>query len=75
MFSKHFEIIYFRKTFRPAYGKVSLLSSYFPNVPIIALTATATTTMQNEIAMSLGLSEPVVITINPDRPNILLHPT
>ena len=49
---------------------MSLLSSFFPSVPVIALTATATVHMQKEIIMSLGLCEPIVITVNPDRPNI-----
>ena len=59
-----------RKCFRPAYTKVSILSSHFPHALIIALTATATLDMQKEIIESLGMSQPAVITVNPDRPNI-----
>ena len=63
-----------RKCFRPAYTKVSILSSYFPHALIVALTATATLGMQKEIIECLGMSQPAVITVNPDRPTfILLH--
>ena len=37
---------------------------------IVALTATATLGMQKEIIECLGMSQPAVITVNPDRPNI-----
>ena len=59
-----------RKEFRPCYGKLGLLSSIFPNIPILALTATATVNTKKEIVSSLALMDPKFIEINPDRPNI-----
>lgn len=53
-----------------------MLSSYFTNVPVVALTATATVQTRREISQSLGLSNPAIISINPDRQNIYFasHP-
>lgn len=41
--------------FRPDYGKLSLLRQLKPDVPILALTATATPTVLEDIIVSLGL--------------------
>ena len=60
----------YRKNFRPAYGKLDVLSSVFPSVPHVALTATATRATQEFIKDSLKLNEAVVIQANPDRENI-----
>ena len=62
----------FRKEFRPAYGNLGLLSNVFPNVPIVAMTATATENMQLKIVENLGMDCPQIIKANPDRPNIYL---
>ena len=74
VFSKnhHINVIFFyhRKWFRPTYTKVSILSSYFPHATIVALTATATLSTQNEIMECLGISQPVIVRVNPDCPNI-----
>ena len=43
---------------------------FFPNVPIVALTATATEKTRNMITNSLGMVNPVIIAVNPDRKNI-----
>ena len=43
---------------------------FFPNVPIVALTATATEKTRNVITNSLGMVNPVIISVNPDRKNI-----
>ena len=63
----------FRKEFRPAYAKLAVLSSFFPNVPIIGLTATATKATQDKINDSLGLFEPTIVMINPDLANIFFE--
>ena len=39
----------YRKDFRPAYSKLNLLGTFMPNIPILALTATATLSYQTEI--------------------------
>ena len=59
-----------RCSFRPAYGKVGILSNLFPSVPVLALTGTATRATKSGIIDSLGLSDPVIVELNPDRANI-----
>ncbi|WP_067050519.1 DNA helicase RecQ [Methanofollis ethanolicus] len=44
--------------FRPDYRQLSRLKKYFPDVPIVALTATAIPEVRKDIARQLGLSEP-----------------
>ena len=63
----------FRKDFRPCYAKIGVLGSLFPDVPIVALTATATTQRKKEIETSLGMHNPVIVESSPDRPNIFLE--
>ena len=60
----------FRKSFRPCYGKIGMLTSIFPKIPFLAMTATATLQMKKDITISLGLINPVNIEVSPDRPNI-----
>ena len=62
--------VYFRKDFRPSYGKLGILGSIFPKVPWLGLTATATKKLRAEIIESLGMFNPAEIFANPDRPNI-----
>jgi hypothetical protein len=50
-----------------------MLGSLFPGVPILALTATATTQRKKEIASSLGMHNHVIIESNPDRSNIFFE--
>lgn len=59
-----------RKSFRPAYGKLDLLTSIFSKTPIIGLTATATKQMQQKIVEAMGMISPFVIDVNPDCKNI-----
>lgn len=47
-----------------------MLASIFPNIPFLALTATATLDMKRNIAASIGLVDHVNIESSPDRPNI-----
>ncbi|MET7418245.1 DNA helicase RecQ [Dactylosporangium sp. NPDC005555] len=56
--------------FRPDYLNLSVLHERWPDVPRIALTATATTTTHKEIATRLGLAEARHFVSNFDRPNI-----
>ncbi|GAA0403353.1 DNA helicase RecQ [Cocleimonas flava] len=56
--------------FRPEYQRLSVLPERFPNVPRIALTATADKRTRHEIIQQLNLSEAGVYTNSFDRPNI-----
>lgn len=46
--------------FRPSYLNISVLKDFFPKVPFIALTATATSRVKKDIVAELGLKEPKV---------------
>jgi superfamily II DNA helicase RecQ len=41
---------YFRKDFRPCCGRIGVSGSFFPGVPILALTATSSTQRKKEIS-------------------------
>ncbi|WNM19015.1 ATP-dependent DNA helicase RecQ [Flavobacterium capsici] len=43
--------------FRPAYLKINQLKEYFPSIPFLALTATATQRVQNDIIEKLELND------------------
>lgn len=46
--------------FRPAYLKISALKKHLPNVPFLALTASATQRVQEDITTQLGLGTPTL---------------
>ncbi len=56
--------------FRPAYTGIASIRDFFPRVPILALTATATPLVQQDIATQLGMSEPAVFKMSFARDNI-----
>lgn len=56
--------------FRPDYLALSMLHERWPDVPRIALTATATTATRAEIATRLGLEDARPFVASFDRPNI-----
>ena len=56
--------------FRPEYRKLRILKELFPDVPIIALTATAIPDVQNDIIRALKLSGPRVYKASFNRPNL-----
>ena len=56
--------------FRPAYRQLSILKQSFGGVPLIALTATATRPMQQDIQRSLKMEAPRELYMGFDRPNI-----
>ncbi|NLY34602.1 MAG: DNA helicase RecQ [Alcaligenaceae bacterium] len=59
--------------FRPEYMGLSILHERWPQVPRIALTATATTHTRQEIIQRLALGEAKQFIASFDRPNITYH--
>ena len=56
--------------FRPEYRNLKFLRSKFPNIPIIALTATATAKVRADIVRQLDLPTPQIFTSSFNRPNL-----
>ncbi|OHT44408.1 RecQ family ATP-dependent DNA helicase [Flavobacterium tructae] len=56
--------------FRPAYLKISELKKYFPKIPFLALTATATPRVIEDIKTELELKDPVLFQQSFERKNI-----
>ena len=56
--------------FRPAYLKINILKEHFPKTPFIALTASATKTVQQDVIVQLKLSKPEIYTKSFARENI-----
>ncbi|WP_430909237.1 DNA helicase RecQ [Maribacter sp. 2-571] len=59
--------------FRPAYTQLSSLKQRFPNIPIIALTATADRTTQDDILEQLAIPKAARHLSSFDRPNLYLE--
>jgi ATP-dependent DNA helicase RecQ len=59
--------------FRPAYRNLAGLRTRFGGVPVLALTATATTRVAADIAEQLGMKDPVVHRGSVFRPNLRLE--
>ena len=56
--------------FRPAYLKIANLKALFPKIPFLALTASATERVQDDIIVQLGLAKPAIFQKSFSRPNI-----
>jgi len=56
--------------FRPEYSKLKLLRQRYPQIPLQALTATATNRVQQDIVEQLNLRSPDIHIASFDRPNI-----
>lgn len=59
--------------FRPDYLSISNVRKHFPNAVCLALTATATTSVQQDIIKNLQLYRPTVFTASFNRKNIFLE--
>lgn len=57
-------------SFRPSYQKLSVIKELFPDIPVIALTATATIKVEEDICKKLKLNDPYCIRGSFDRKNI-----
>jgi RecQ family ATP-dependent DNA helicase len=58
--------------FRDDYLKLRRFRKHFPNIPIMAVTATATMQVVEDIISSLNMNNPKITVANFDRPNIYL---
>lgn len=56
--------------FRREYRRLALLKQRFPNASVHAYTATATPRVRQDIALQLGLTDPLVLVGSFDRPNL-----
>lgn len=56
--------------FRPEYRQLAKLRSHFPNASVMALTATATQKVRNDILEQLRLRSPDITVSSFDRPNL-----
>lgn len=59
--------------FRESYKQLNLLRKWAPDIPIIALTATATKLVEQDIINFLKLKNPIVFKTTFDRPNLVIN--
>lgn len=58
--------------FRPGYTELGVIRDWLPEIPILTLTATASTKVRDDIYRILNLLNPELIVGNFDRPNLLI---
>ncbi|XP_041033594.1 Werner syndrome ATP-dependent helicase homolog isoform X2 [Carcharodon carcharias] len=59
--------------FRNSYRKLGALKSFLPQTPVVALTATASPSIRDDIIESLMLKNPRIVCTTFDRPNLYLE--
>jgi RecQ family ATP-dependent DNA helicase len=59
--------------FRPKYRNIVKIRSFLPNVPVLAVTATATDKVTEDIRKCLEMSDGIQIKTSFDRPNLFIH--
>lgn len=65
-----FGFVFIGHDFRTAYRKLTIIRERIPNVPIMAMTATATLTVRQDIIRMLKMNSPKVIVTSFERPNL-----
>ena len=58
--------------FRPEYTNIKKFRHNFPQIPIIAVTATATDSVCDDITKLLNLNNPIIVRTSFDRPNLFI---
>jgi len=59
--------------FRTAYSELGCIKKWIPEIPVMALTATATVNVQKDIINIMKLVSPLIIKTTFDRPNLIIN--
>lgn len=59
--------------FRPDYKFLGTLKTMFPDIPVLGVTATATTKVIVDVQKMLNLQQPIILKAQFNRPNLYYH--